>query len=345
MGVSVVIGGQFGSEGKGKVAYLFAQKLSVSSVVRVGGINSGHTVVDQNGDIHIFRILPTSAIDKNIVCVLPAGSYLNVALLFQEIVDSNIDRARIKIHPNAVIITDELIHSEQDSVLKARIGSTASGTGIAVSKRVNRCDDILLAKDVECLKPFLCDTTEFLRNEIDSGREILIEGTQGYGLSNLHTPYFPYATSRDTTAAGFLSEAGLSPFDVTNIIMVVRSYPIRVAGNSGPLPNEITWEYVTEAAHANKPIQEYTSVTKKLRRVAEFDAEIIKKAIAVNRPNIIVMNHMDYIGKTHTKGRLDQAKKDFIKKVERDIGQQINYIGLNNCSIDALKGDFYGEPY
>ncbi len=49
MPVTVVVGGQFGSEGKGKVAHWLARELRASTAVRVGGPNSGHTVVADGG--------------------------------------------------------------------------------------------------------------------------------------------------------------------------------------------------------------------------------------------------------------------------------------------------------
>lgn len=327
MGVSVVVGGQFGSEGKGKVSKIFAQKYEATAVVRVGGINSGHTVIDQAKNPVIFRILPTAAIDKTAYCVLSAGSYLDVDLLFQEIKQAGIEPSKVKIHPNAAVITQEQIEMERDSNLPSRIGSTGSGTGAAVSMRVARSPAFLRAKDVETLRPFLCDTSELLRAELFKGHEILIEGTQGFGLSNLHSQYYPYATSRDTTAAGFVSEAGLSPFDVTNIIMVIRSFPIRVSGKSGTLPNEITWDDVTKRANSRSPIEEYTSVTKKLRRVGEFDADIVRKAITVNRPNQIVLNHMDYIYDTVDES--GSTRQRFLEDVQRKIDANIQYIGTD----------------
>ncbi len=326
MSVSIVIGGQFGSEGKGKVARFFASKIGASTVVRVGGTNSGHTVINSNGEPVIFRILPTAAIDRNAVCVLPAGSYLDVGILFEEIARSGIDPSMVKIHPNAAVITDEQVKREQTYALSTRIGSTCSGTGAAVGMRVMRETGFLQAKDVEILKPFICDTVDYLRAEIRNGKEVLIEGTQGYGLSNLHSEYYPYATSRDTSAAGFLSETGLSPFDVKTIVMVIRAFPIRVAGNSGELPNEITWDKVTELAKSQSPIVEYTSVTKRVRRVGRFDAGIVNKTIIANQPNQIVLNHLDYIA-DDTVG-IGHERQDFINDVQRSINSPIDYIGL-----------------
>ena len=85
MGISVVVGGQFGSEGKGKVSRFFAKQYGATSVVRVGGINSGHTVIDSSGNAVIFRTLPTAAIDKTAYCILPAGSYLDIELICRKL--------------------------------------------------------------------------------------------------------------------------------------------------------------------------------------------------------------------------------------------------------------------
>lgn len=332
MGVSIIVGGQFGSEGKGKVAYWFANQINAAAVVRVGGINSGHTVVDSNGMCHIFRVLPTATIDNNKKYILPAGSYIDLDILAQEIRRSGVDQKNILIDPNAVIISQLHIINERSCESLLKIGSTLSGTGSAVSMRVNRNTDITFAKDIPSISSFICDTSKYMRNILDNGEEIVIEGTQGFGLSNLHTPYYPYATSRDTSAAGFLSETGLSPLDVNNIIMVIRAFPIRVSGNSGPLPKETTWEDVTALSGQDKAIREYTSVTNQLRRVACFDSEIVNRAIIANKPNIIILNHLDYIGENNSE-LLGKNRRSFIESIESQIINKIDYVGLDNRSV------------
>src|SRR5690606_13520366 len=111
------------------------------------------------------------------------------------------------------------------------------------------------------------------------GCRVMLEGTQGTGLSLFHGTY-PWVTSRDTTVAGCLSEAGISPNRVRKVIMVCRSYPIRVqnpaGATSGPMAREINWETVAE--RSGVPVEELqsnerTSTTKRKRRVAEFDWE------------------------------------------------------------------------
>ena len=100
MAVTIVVGGQFGGEGKGKVAYFLAKEESSTAAVRVGGINSGHTVIDNNGNPLIFQQLPTAAILPNIQCILPAGTYIHIETLFREIKSANLPNNRLFIDPN-----------------------------------------------------------------------------------------------------------------------------------------------------------------------------------------------------------------------------------------------------
>lgn len=337
MSVSIIMGGQYGSEGKGKISNFWAKKMNASAVVRVGGPNSGHTVYDHNGNKIAFSQLPGASIYDGMICVLPAGSYINVDLLHDEILKMGIKSDRLIIDPNAVIVDMECKEGESQSKLKSRIGSTLSGTGYAVSKRVMRVPGIRRAEEVDILSPFIGDTKLFMRSLLNRGSHIVIEGTQGYGLSNLHAKCYPYATSRDTSAAGFLSETGLSPFDVEHIVMVIRAFPIRVAGNSGPLANETSWESVTEESGSNEELCEYTTVTHNIRRVARFDPTLVVEAISSNCPDVIVLNHVDYFDmKQHNLGTLSDRQLDEIAKIEKSINRRIDYVGNGPDSIIKL---------
>lgn len=339
MAVSIIVGGQYGSEGKGKVAFYFAKKLNAAAVVRVGGINSGHTVVAENGIQYVFRSLPTSSIDPTIISILPSGAYIDLDILFQEIELSNVNANMLAIDPYTVIMDGSMVQSERNAELWRKIGSTQSGTGAAVIARLSRQkENITFAKDVPQLKPYVRETKPLLREILDSGAHVIIEGTQGFGLSLLNSNLYPYCTSRDTTAGSFLGEAGLSPLDVENVIMVLRAYPIRVAGASGPLPRETNWKQVAAAAGSNQDLTEYTSCTKRVRRVAEFDPEIVKQAIQVNRPNIIVMNHLDYIDYAcHDTEHISSAIMDFVSRVSDAIGQDIDYLGTGKAHMIKME--------
>lgn len=327
MGVSIVIGGQWGSEGKGKTTYFFSKKFGISTAIRVGGPNSGHIIVNDKGEKLAFRILPVASVMEDVNCVLPAGSYIDVDILNNEIKMSGLNKKRLKIHPNAVVINNNNCKAEQDEKLNLKIGSTESGTGNAVITRIQRNNRKILAKECEALQPYIFDTTDFIRDELRKSHEVIIEGTQGFGLSLLHSKDYPFVTSRDTSAAGFASESGISPFDVKNIIMTLRAFPIRVYGNSGPLPREITWNRVTEIANAWEMIVENTTVTKRTRRVAEFDFDVVRKAVAMNCPNIIVLNHCDYFDYSiHNKKYLSKVVNEKISDIERELGK-IDYVG------------------
>lgn len=328
MPVSIIIGGQYGSEGKGKISDFWARKMNASAVVRVGGPNSGHTVYAPNGEKMAFIQLPTSCVRNDILSILPAGSYINIQTLKKEIERANISPDRLAIDFNAVIVDSECNKTESNLLMRETIGSTLSGTGHAVSKRVMRGNDVLLAGEVSYLRPFIADTKMLMRSLLNDGHHIVIEGTQGYGLSNLHTRCYPYATGRDTTAAGFLSETGLSPFDVEHIVMVLRAFPIRVAGNSGPLVNEISWKTLTSESGSKTELCEYTTVTHKVRRVARFDPDIVIKAIEANRPDVIVLNHVDYFDMDAQGSKiLSDWQKSKIFTISEQIHRKIDYVG------------------
>jgi adenylosuccinate synthase len=150
----------------------------------------------------------------------------------------------------------------------------------------------------------------------------------------LHSKYYPYVTSRDTTAAAFVSEAGLSPLDVDDIVLVLRAFPIRVGGNSGPLPSEIDWDSVTSESGEQTPILEHTSVTKTVRRVGRFDPDIVRQAIMFNQPTGIVLNHLDYIDISCRHKQILTEKADaFVNDVEFLIGRRINCLGFGPASL------------
>lgn len=336
MPVTVIVGGQFGSEGKGKVAHYLAREMGAAVAIRVGGPNSGHTVIGANGEPIIFRQLPTAALLPDVICVLPAGSYVQPEILLDEVRLAGLDARRLLIDPNAVVIAERELSAERGSGLGNTIGSTNSGTGAAVIARIRRTRDTRFARDEDALKPYVQSVTPFLRDRLDKQQRVLIEGTQGYGLSILHTPHYPYATSRDTTAAGFVAEAGLSPLDVDDVVMVLRAFPIRVPANSGPLPNETSWDEVTRKSGSSLPLSELTSVTRKQRRIAGFDPEVVRRAIMHNRPTQIVLNHLDYVDSACAQlGRLTDKAAAFLWLTEETISRRIDYIGFDRTGLSS----------
>jgi adenylosuccinate synthase len=335
MPVSIVVGGQYGSEGKGKVAQHFARRSGARAVVRVGGTNSGHTSLGGDAEREVLRQLPTAALDADVLCILAAGSYIDLEILTAEVEHLALPAKRLVVDPGAMIITVADRDAEQTSDLKQRIGSTASGTGEAVARRTRRISAADLAGAQPELAPYLAPVRPLLREMLEDGEHIVIEGTQGFGLSLLHSPHFPKATSRDTTAAGALAETGLSPLDVQDVVLVLRSFPIRVAGDSGPFGAPVTsWEQIALEAGHQGTLAEITSVTKKLRRVARFDPLIVREAIVANSPSVIVLNHIDHVDAAATMGLTPRAS-EFLSDVEAGIGRKIDLLGLGPDTLIA----------
>lgn len=328
MPISVVVGGQFGSEGKGKISHWLANRQDAKYAVRVGGPNSGHTAIS-NKKTFALRQLPTPALWGNVVSVIPAGAYLNVDVLLSEIDNLNLSVSDLLIHPYAVLIDEWMREEEVKSNLIGRISSTGQGVGAAVAHRAFRNSKVRFAKDHGALSKYIDGNLgDTINRSLGQGDRVIVEGTQGFGLSNLHGGYYPYATSRDTSAAGALSEAGLSPIDVDCIVLVIRSYPIRVAGPSGPLPNETDWQSVTHSSGAREPLSERTTVTGKIRRIAEFDSSVVRSAIAANNPTHICLNHADYFNfDIHAQDSISEDVISKIVEIEEMIERPINWIG------------------
>jgi adenylosuccinate synthase len=336
--VTVVVGGQFGSEGKGKVAQFLARERRAAAVVRIGGSNSGHTGFTASGECLVLRHLPTAALLSGPLCVLGPGTYIDPDILIEEIAVTGLDPSRLIIDENAMLITRLDRDAEQGSGIRDRIGSTGSGTGASVKRRLDRNFETPRVTDIDELRPFVTKTTARLRDLLSRNQRVIIEGTQGFGLSILHSPYFPYATARDTSAAGAVSEAGLSPLDVDEVVMVLRAHPIRVAGASGPLPKETTWENVAAASGSGAALGEYTSVTRRLRRVAEFDAAVVKLAVANNTPTLIALNHLDYVDASVSEdGRLSHKAMGFLRSVETAIDAEIRLVGVGPTAMVSLE--------
>ena len=325
MPVSVVVGGQYGSEGKGKVAAYIARTTDAIAVVRVGGTNSGHTAVDGAGRTWRLRQLPAAAVHGAEV-VLPSGSLIDVDILRKEVAALGMDPARVHLSPYATVI-ERRDKDLEGSALVGAIGSTGSGTGAALARRILRSGDLRQAKDCPDLAPYVRDVDEILGRVLSSGRRIVVEGSQGFGLSLFHGRDYPYATSRDTTAGTFLGEAGIGPTQVDDVTLVIRTYPIRVGGRSGPLPEETDWPTVARRAGLPDDFVERTTATDKVRRVARFDAEIVRRAIAANAPTRVVLNHCDYLEPAGRDRRFSDASRAFVDDVERRICRRVDWLG------------------
>jgi adenylosuccinate synthase len=327
--VDVVVGGMYGSEGKGHIAAYLANDYDI--LVRVGGPNAGHTVSSASG-VYTYHQLPSGARDTTAKLLLGPGMTIYVPALLKEIAECKVTPDRLFIDPQTMIIEDVDFASEED--LKKNIASTGRGSGAAAARRIlnRKPGAIQLARDIPELKPYVGDETPYrgsivahLETAYRERQSILLEGTQGSALSIFHGPY-PYVTSRDTNVAGCLAEAGISPARVRRILMVVRPTPIRVGNpdggkeTSGPLKHEVSFAEV--AIHAGLNPEEITrleitSTTKRPRRVGWFEWDQFRNACVLNAPTDIVLTFADYLNAGNEDARrFEQLHIDTIKFIE-----------------------------
>ena len=340
--VDVVVGGQYGSEGKRNVADYLSPEYSV--LLRVGGPNAGHIVYEDPPYTHVSLPCGTRR-NSDAHLLIGPGAVVHPETLIREIRECEVEPSRLTIDENVVLVEDGDIEWETAN-LATGIGSTAKGAGMAAARRIRdrfrderRCR---LAKDAAGLarelRPYVGSTGARLEMAYSRGEKILLEGTQGTGLSLFHGEY-PSVTSRDTSVAGCLSEAGIGPRRVNRIVMVCRAYPIRVGGNSGELSSEITWEEIASrsgVAAKDLKTHEVGSRSGKARRVGEFDWAGLRRACQLNTPTDIALTFVDYLDvKNRDAVRFEDLAPHTINFVE-----EVELVSGVPCSLVVHRFDY-----
>ena len=337
-----VVGGQYGSEGKGAVAgYLSATSDAPFMGIRVAGPNAGHTVYGKGPDgeesyAWRLRSIPVNAVTApESDLIIAAGSEIDMEVFNRELHD--LDKAgyqassRIIVDDQATILEPRHHEIETADNIQGRIGSTSKGIGASRADRIMRKASLFGGG---------VDTSKVIRDHLRMGGTALIEGTQGYGLG-LHAGQYPFCTSQDCRAVDFLAQAGVSPWDravdVFDIWVTARTYPIRVAGNSGPLENETNWEELGLEA-------ERTTVTQKIRRVGHFDANLVREAVIANggAPNVkIALTMFDYIfPELKNQSQIDiltEEQYKYIKDIEDKVDARVALIGTGPSTMAWVK--------
>jgi adenylosuccinate synthase len=326
---TVVVGGFFGDEGKGKIISYLAIKDNPKIIVRGGaGPNAGHTIRD--GDtVYKVRMLPSGFLNKNAKVMIGPGVVINPDILKKEIQDFNASgRSFIDKHCGVI----EETHLERDSKgeLKEKIGSTGSGTGPANADRAMRV--LKLAKDFDSLSSLITDVPHEINSALSANENVLIEGTQGTFLSLWHGTY-PFVTSKDVTASGICADVGLGPTKVDEVIVVFKSYVTRVG--TGPLENELSLEEAEK-----KGWSEFGTVTGRQRRAADFDFDLARRAIMLNGATQIAITKLDVLfsdcaGETSFDNLSDDAKA-FIKNIEDELNTPVTIIGTGPDINDVI---------
>lgn len=328
MPCTVVVGGFWGDEGKGKIISYLALKDKIDVCVRTGSVNAAHTVWFE-GKRYALHMVPASFVYEKCRLLIGAGANIHVAKFLEEVELTKV-KDRIGVDHQASMI--EAKHSEQDksSAHLRGIGTTGWGVGPAIEERVRRTAK--LAKDVPELQPYLTDVALEANNAIDSGKKVLLEGTQGLMLSLFFGTY-PYVTGRDTSASAICSEAGVGPTKVDDVLIVFKAFMTRVG--AGPLPGEIHKEEAIKRGWF-----EVAAGTGRERRSAPFNFEIARKAVIINGATQAALTKLDALYPKCKGVRkyedLPMEAKEFVREIERRVGVPVVLIGTGPNALDII---------
>ena len=278
--VDVVIGMQYGDEGKGKIANQMAASGEYDYVVRFnGGGNAGHTIY-LNGEKIVTHLVPCGIL-HGIPSVIGNGCVINTQKLSDELAyleGLGFDTTLLKIAENAHIITKE--HIEEDSK-DTTIGTTRTGNGPCYKDKVGRTG--IRAKDVPELQPYLVNMHSLIHS---SPKKFLAEGAQGYWL-DVDFGDYPYVTSSNTGVGAVLNN-GFNFIQVRNVVGVVKCYSTYV-GAKGYQKDDERFEQLRDIG------QEYGATTGRPRQINWLNLDEVITACQMNGVTKLIINKMDVL--------------------------------------------------
>jgi Adenylosuccinate synthetase (EC 6.3.4.4) len=212
-----------------------------------------------------------------------------------------------------IIEESHIQRDKKDEHLAKTIGSTGTGCGPANADRVLRI--ARQAKDVPELKGYLIDVPLEINEALDSGNTVILEGSQGFGISLFFGTY-PYVTSKDTSASQIAADNGVGPTRVDEVMVVFKAYPTRVG--EGPFSTEMPMETSKKMG-----IEEFGTVTHRPRRIGEWDPKMARYSAMVNGGTQAAITGIDRVDR-HCYGatqlnQLSPTAREFIEMVEQDI--------------------------
>lgn len=289
--ILIIQGGQWGSEAKGAIAGYLCQSRKVDYAVRTGATNAGHTVYYNGIEVKLQQ-LPVGFVNPNTQLVLGAGALIDPEILSREVkLLSDLTGTDIteRLHIDSRAGLHLPVHHERSAAAGRhhKIGATGKGCSEALVDRIRGRGT--------GYQPFggsgysdgynLCDTEALLNYAYDEGAQILLEGTQGQMLDLYLGPY-PYVTHKQTGPAQWMLEAGLSPSLPTEIVLVLRTFPIRVAGNSGPMPSETSWVDVARMVNDRRIVKGFVPL------VNESSLRAFENAVKDSAEEAMVPSHL-----------------------------------------------------
>ncbi|MGA8474180.1 MAG: adenylosuccinate synthase [Candidatus Cybelea sp.] len=317
----IILGLQWGDEGKGRIVDLYAKDYDV--VARFGGgDNAGHSIVVGKQELAL-RIVPSAVMHSHVELFIGGGTVVNLRTLVDEfdgLTALGVDVSRVKISDRAHVVLPH--HVARDAAAEREranaIGTTGRGIGPAYVDRVARTgvrfadlsDADALAKQVRAnvatgtdaldqvegiveaaarLAPHVVDGVAYLHERLDAGARVLLEGAQG-SLLDVGYGTYPYVTSSHTIAGGACTGLGIGPSAIGRVIGVLKAYCTRVGG--GPFPSELHDE---RGEKMRRQGNEFGTVTGRPRRCGWFDAVAARYAVALNGLSAAVITKLDVL--------------------------------------------------
>ena len=328
MSANIVVGGFWGDEGKGLVSAWQAFKDHALGVFRgCGGTNPEHGLF--LGEAYIkTNQLPLGFIFNRSIIGIGPGTAVNVEKFLYEVGRFRLSPEEVHVDPLCPIITPENIQAEIDSASMDAIGSTKSGTGIAMSHAALRIAP--LARDMDALQPYLADVPQ-LANDLAQRGTINLEATQGTLLSRYHGDY-PNVTSVDVTAPSVIAGVGLNWRLVDKVTVCVKALPTREG--TGPMGDvdEFTVEEMQSLG-----IVEYSSIIDRrtgqpeVRRKAKgIDYRLLKQIIMLNGANQIALTFAEHydpeVRDVRRWSQLTTKVKNLVSEIERQTDVEVTMV-------------------
>lgn len=324
---------QYGSTGKGLLAGYLAADCSYDVIINANMPNAGHTFIDHRGNVMVHKVLPNGIVGFPKYVLLGPGSVFDPDRLqfeMDQAVRFGYDGFKILIHQNAVPLKD--IHVQMESELVAKIGSTATGGMAAQMDKMARNPEDPATCRAMGISHFgaaeVIDHSDYIAI-LYGANHILAEGAQGYSLS-LNGSFYPYVTSRDCTPTRILAEMVIPWHMLDRVIGTMRTFPIRVGGNSGPAypdQKELTWQELGQTP-------ERTTVTKRIRRVFELSRQQTLDSLLECGPNAIFLNFCNYLDDedqvADIVGLIDDMAKDFL-----GVSRAVKWLGYGPTAADV----------
>ncbi|WRG07240.1 adenylosuccinate synthase [Helicobacter pylori] len=323
----VVVGIQWGDEGKGKIVDRIAKDYDF--VVRYqGGHNAGHTIVHK-GVKHSLHLMPSGVLYPQCKNIISSAVVVSIKDLCEEISTFEDLENRLFISDRAHVILP--YHAKKDAFKEKsqNIGTTKKGIGPCYEDKMARSgirmgdllDDTILEEKLNAhfkaiepfkeaydlgenyekdlkeyfktyapkIRPFIKDTTSMLIEANQKGEKILLEGAQGT-LLDIDLGTYPFVTSSNTTSASACVSTGLNPKAINEVIGITKAYSTRV-GN-GPFPSE---DATPMGDHLRTKGAEFGTTTKRPRRCGWLDLVALKYACALNGCTQLALMKLDVL--------------------------------------------------